>query len=219
MKNLSLHTILILFSCLLFASLVPLQETQKDKEEKKDKELAKLFKFMTGSFHSGEQAKADSANFFEVHLNMKPIWADRKVGYWLYVEQAMSTSLDKPYRQRVYHLIRKGDKIVSEVYNLNAPLRFAGAYKLAKPLANLSVDSLIKKEGCEIILEKVGKNFIGKTVEGACSSDLRGAKYATSEVNISKKQLYSWDKGFDASKNQVWGAKKSGYIFKKVKRY
>ncbi len=185
---------------------------------KKDKEMEKLFQFMTGSFHSGEQAKADSANFYEVHLNMKPIWQDRNIGYWLYVEQAMATSLDKPYRQRVYHLVRKGSNIVSEVYTLQVPLRFAGAYRQAKPLDQLTPDSLLKKDGCEIILEKKGKTFVGKTIEGACSSELRGAKYATSEVVISKKLLLSWDRGFDADKKQVWGATKGGYLFKKVKK-
>jgi hypothetical protein len=27
--------------------------------------------------------------------------------------------------------------------------------------------------------------------------------------------ILSWDRGFDANGNQVWGAEKGGYIFKK----
>jgi hypothetical protein len=203
---------------LFFASCIILVCVAAQTTGEKDKELAKLFRLMQGSYHSGEQAKADSANFYEVHLNMKAIWQDRNIGYWLYVEQAMASSLDKPYRQRVYHLTRKNGKIVSEVYNLNAPLRFAGVYKLDKPMEKLTPDSLIKREGCEIFLEKKGNTYIGKTIEGACGSELRGAKYATSEVTISRKQLLSWDRGFDQSNKQVWGAVKSGYIFRKVKK-
>jgi hypothetical protein len=28
--------------------------------------------------------------------------------------------------------------------------------------------------------------------------------------------LASWDRGFDSTDNQVWGAEKGGYIFKKL---
>ncbi|MFY7787082.1 MAG: chromophore lyase CpcT/CpeT [Thermoflexibacteraceae bacterium] len=189
---------------------------QSPQSPKKDKELRKLVKFMTGSFHSGEQAAQDSS-FFKVHLTMTPIWQDRNIGYWLYVEQAMSTALNKPYRQRVYHVYRddKG-RLVSAVYTLPSnPLRFAGAFKQAKPLDQLTPDSLSARTGCEIILQKEGKVFKGSTGEQSCPSDLRGAAFATSTVEISQKTLLSWDRGFDANGKQVWGAVKGGYIFKK----
>jgi CpeT protein len=202
-----------------FDNICPIANNEKAEVNKKDKELMKLIKFMSGSFNSREQALADTANFFEVHLNMKPIWKDKNIGYWLYVEQAMATALAKPYRQRVYHVFRKDDKIISEVYTLNNPLRFAGEHKKDNPLALLTPDSLINREGCAIILHKEGDVYVGQTEKGACGSDLRGATYATSEVRISKKKLESWDRGFNSDHKQVWGAVKSGYIFKKVKQY
>jgi len=50
-----------------------------------------------------------------------------------------------------------------------------------------------------------------------CPSELRGAKYATSEVTISKNGFVSWDRGFDENGNQVWGAEYGGYDFLRVK--
>jgi len=58
--------------------------------------------------------------------------------------------------------------------------------------------------------------YEGSTEGNNCESDLRGAKYATSEVKISKDGIISWDRGYDAEGKQVWGAEKGGYIFKRV---
>ena len=172
---------------------------------------------MAGAFDSKAQAMQDSANYYEIHLHMKPIWENRKDGFWLYVEQAMVSALEKPYRQRIYHVFLSGDSaIISEVYELQKPLRFAGAWRDENMLSSLTTDSLISRTGCAIILKKnPDGSFSGKTGDRSCSSSLRGASYASSEVILTEKQMISWDRGFDASGKQVWGAEKGGYIFVK----
>jgi len=68
------------------------------------------------------------------------------------------------------------------------------------------------------MLQKKGAGvFSGSTVTRECASDLRGAAYATSEVEITAAALISWDRGYAADGRQVWGAVKGGYIFKKLK--
>lgn len=175
-----------------------------------------LVEYMTGSFSSEEQAKNDS-DYFNIELEMVQIWKDRTDGPWIYVEQAVAESKEKPYRQRVYQLKERSDgKIESIVYTIPDPLRFAGDYKNNFPLVKLSADSLILKEGCEVVLYRTDIGYFeGSTVEKNCPSDLRGASYATSEVLIDKDKLISWDRGFDENGNQVWGARKGGYVFKK----
>lgn len=172
---------------------------------------------MAGAFDSKAQAMQDSANYYEIHLHMKPIWENRKDGFWLYVEQAMVSALEKPYRQRIYHVFLSGDSaIISEVYELQKPLRFAGAWRDENMLSSLTTDSLISRTGCAIILKKnPDGSFSGKTGDRSCPSSLRGASYASSEVILTEKQMISWDRGFDASGKQVWGAEKGGYIFVK----
>ncbi|MBK8230937.1 MAG: hypothetical protein IT349_04755 [Candidatus Eisenbacteria bacterium] len=58
--------------------------------------------------------------------------------------------------------------------------------------------------------------YAGSTIGLDCESDLRGAAYATSEVSITKGGIVSWDRGFDASGVQVWGAERGGYRFLRV---
>lgn len=56
---------------------------------------------------------------------------------------------------------------------------------------------------------------MGATDGKRCSSVLRGASYATSEVSLSKALLRTRDRGFDKDNKQVWGAKKGPYVFAK----
>jgi CpeT protein len=183
-------------------------------------DLEKLFHMMSGSFSSEAQAFRDT-NYYDIRLQMKPIWGNLKNGYWFYVEQAMAKSMNKPYRQRVYHLYKLNDTcIVSQVYNLKDPLRFAGEFKKDNPLEHLTMDSLETKEGCAIyLLKKKKDHFSGSTPGKQCSSNLRGATYATSEVTVVNGMLISWDRGFDENDKQVWGATNGGYMFIKIKNW
>jgi len=100
---------------------------------------------------------------------------------------------------------------------MNAPLRFAGEWKKENSMENFSADSLITREGCTVILKKTDENiYEGSTNGKECQSDLRGAKYAVSEVKISKDGITSWDRGYNEKDEQVWGAEKGGYIFVRI---
>ena len=181
-----------------------------------DQELMLLKKWMIGSFSSQEQAATDT-NYFDIRLHMVEMWPDHPEAIWLYVEQAAAWSLDRPYRQRVYRLSRVDEThFESAVYSLETPLRFAGVWQSATPLASLTPDSLTAREGCAIVLEQQGAAFVGSTVEKLCQSSLRGAAYATSEVRIEENMLTSWDRGFDSEDEQVWGAQNGPYIFRKI---
>lgn len=181
-------------------------------------EIDRLAAMMAGSYSSAAQAAADTT-YFDVRLRMTPIWPSRTDGHWLYVEQAIADSQDKPYRQRVYHLQRGANgELRSVVYTLPAPpLRFAGAWKSDAPLATLTPDSLTLRDGCAIVLlRQEDGSFRGSTHEHDCPSDLRGATYATSEVAVSDSVLQSWDRGFDATGKQMWGAVAGPYRFVKL---
>ena len=141
--------------------------------------------------------------------------------YWLYVEQAMATNENKPYRQRVYRLSKVNDTTIeSRVYTIKNGENYFGDWKLENPLANLTIDSLEERKGCSIFLNKINKSeFSGSTNKTDCESSLKGATYATSFVNIYTDMIISWDRGFDKGDNQVWGAINGGYIFDKIENY
>lgn len=174
---------------------------------------------MVGSFSSAEQAKADPENFREIRLEVARIWTDRKDGVWLYVEQAAATSLDKPYRQRVYHLTVLPDgRYRSVIFSLKSdPLARAGAWKAKEPLQDLKPEDLETIPGCAVYLDYDGKGaYSGGTRGQECENKWRGATYATTEVTVTASEMRSWDRGYDPKGQQIWGAEKGGYLFKKL---
>jgi hypothetical protein len=181
-------------------------------------DLDRLTGWMAGSFSSQAQAETDTG-FFDIRLEMVQIWPERTDGRWLYVEQASAASLERPYRQRVYHLMQTDDTtFISAVFEFAEPLRMAGAWRSPELLDRLTPDSLIQREGCAIVLRPRGDTlFVGSTVEDRCRSDHRGAAYTTSEVRIGENYLYSWDRGWDSTGAQVWGAETGGYMFRKLR--
>lgn len=194
---------------------------------------AAAVRLMTGSFSSEEQSKGDPDNFLDIRLHMTPIWTSRTDGAWLYVEQAAAARLDRPYRQRIYRVATAkalgrtdapADTVISEVYELPGdPLVFASAWREPSRFDALTPESLQARKGCAVFLRGSGTPiapggpaFVGATRNADCASTLRGATYATSEVEIRPDGLRTWDRGYDASGKQVWGAEKGPYEFKRV---
>lgn len=178
-------------------------------------EIEELYELMQGSFNSAEQAAQDSS-FFNISLHMYPIWEDR--GHFLYVEQAVNSMQNKPYRQRIYELERvDGKTFNSHVYKIPNDSLWVGKWKTPKDFDTISKKDLIHLNGCEVVLKYISKNhFSGATGASSCESKLYGASYAHSEVTITPETVKSWDRGFDSEGNQIWGAVKSGYIFNKI---
>ena len=84
----------------------------------------------------------------------------------------------------------------------------------------LTPKELVQRTGCAVIIEKINiKLFRGTTQQKNCQSNLRGASYATSEVEITAKRLTSWDRGFNEQDEQVWGAIEGPYLFDKLENF
>ncbi len=175
--------------------------------------LLELQKTMTGSFNSGKQAASDES-YYNIALHMEPIWTGRP-GSYLYVEQALASTPQEPYRQRVYKLEQKGSKtFISRVYELPEPEKYVGGHLSVDRFNTISLSDLKEREGCAVYLEMESPGrYRGSTEKDKCKSSLRGATYATSQVVIGETIIQSWDQGFDAEGKQVWGATKGGYIF------
>lgn len=181
--------------------------------------MQELARFMVGSFSSAAQAAEDPQNFKDIRLEVVRIWADRSDGPWLYVEQAAAESLAKPYRQRVYRLsMLPGGRFRSDIYTLKGdPLKHAGAGRHSAPLSGLTPEDLEMRSGCAVILAADGNGtYRGSTQARDCESSLRGAVYATSDVQVDALGMVSWDRGFDAAGRQVWGSIAGGYRFRRA---
>lgn len=213
------RALVLMIMMLLLAITIALAaapSADKAAREATDDELALLVEWMSGYFSSAQQAVLDRA-YYPITLVMHPVWPERSDAHWLYVEQAMEGFEDEPYRQRVYRVSARPDgTFASAVYELPEPERYVGAWREKLPLAGLEPEDLIPRPGCMVLLERDGNSFAGSTVGEKCKSSLQGAAYATSEVTITAEQVISWDRGYDAAGNQVWGAEAGPYIFDRM---
>jgi CpeT protein len=182
-----------------------------------DKPFDLLKNYMSGSFSSELQSRHDS-DYFDIRLRMEPIWKASESEFYLYVEQAMSTALDKPYRQRIYKVVKESEgQFVSYIYTMNAPQRFTGKQGSDDIFSMITPDSLKVLDGCEVRLSFNSKlnQFEGATADRTCPSTRSGATHTTSKVVITANGMTSWDQGWNDAGVQVWGATKGGYEFLK----
>lgn len=181
-----------------------------------DPELLKFASVLVGSYSSKDQAMIDT-NYFNISLVMTRIWEERTDAVWLYVEQALTSMMDKPYRQRVYKLEHPAkNKFTSEIFTIKNQQQIIGLQNDAGKPKFLTHDLIEMKEGCTVVLYLNKGVYSGGTEGSNCSSNLRGASYATTKITLKKGLLESWDQGFDSSGKQVWGPEKGAYKFEKL---
>jgi CpeT protein len=182
-------------------------------------ELTQLVNFMEGNYTSQLQSENDT-DYYNITLHMKRIWVkEYPTENWLYVEQTLTSTPDKPYRQRIYRVTQPEEELFeSEVLNILNDSLVIGAWKNEDLLKGLTKESLDLKEGCSVFLKYNGAGiYEGETNDKTCESKLRGATYAVSHVTVLFDKIVSWDQGFDNEGKQVWGATKGGYQFIKQK--
>jgi hypothetical protein len=187
--------------------------------EKASYELIQLVKWMEGDYNSTQQSENDS-DYYSITLHMKRIWTNQYPNEcWLYVEQTLTKTPEKPYRQRIYHITQPEEELFeSMVLNIPNDSLVIGAWKDENKLQHLTKESLTLKDGCSVYLKYNGAGiYEGSTNDKTCESKLRGASYATSHVAVLFDKIISWDQGFDNEGKQVWGATKGGYQFIKQK--
>lgn len=177
-------------------------------------EVDRLADWLSGAFDSSAQAARDEA-FLDISLHSCRVWPSRTDGRWVYVEQARTDALDRPYRQRMYRVRFDGDgRLVSEVFAFPEGERpTAGSWRDPASLDTVLPELLVPREGCAVYLSASDDRFTGGTEGEGCESALAGASYATSEVVVEADRITSWDRGFDAAGAQVWGSEAGPYEF------
>ncbi|MFW5687424.1 MAG: chromophore lyase CpcT/CpeT [Bacteroidota bacterium] len=208
--------ILLLISVVIFT--VSGAATSQSQPISQTNELEQLHKLMTGFFSSETQSLQDTS-YLHIQLCMQPIWQHKDDGMWLYVEQALWSAPEKPYRQRVYQLYHANTPhtFISKVYELEEPLRWAGACRDENLRSTLTPEMLIDRPGCELYLtQNDDGSFSGATKQGGCQSSWRGAHWVSSHVYISTQGLISWDRGWSKEGELMWGPEEGGYHFEKL---
>lgn len=185
----------------------------QDKADERQPDLeALLTDSLAGRFDSSQQAQADE-RYFNISLKGCRVEAPDFGPHVLYIEQAAAAKLDSPYRQRLYVIRANEDgSVTSTIYALNKPESAVGLCDRDAPVTFTAADAALR-EGCEVTLKWTGGKFVGATEGKGCGSTLRGATYATSEVEVGDDRITSWDRGYDDKDAQVWGAEAGPYVF------
>jgi CpeT/CpcT family (DUF1001) len=143
---------------------------------------------------------------------------------WLYQEQAVLPDLTKPYRQRLLRISPSpySKTVRSQSYKLAQPERWINycdrdrANQSPAQSPALPQEVLTQPPLCQVYLKPVGPDFIGNTPPTGCPTTARGAVRITNHIILRPTSMTTWDRGFDASGKQLWGARGEAYQFRKI---
>ena len=169
---------------------------------------------LAGRFDSLDQSIADPT-YYDIQLHACPVEAPELGEHVLYIEQALLSNVQSPYRQRLYVLSSQSDDTVrSTIYTISNEDDFIGLCNRDE-IATFEVGSYEKRTGCDVVLTYNGIGFEGSTDDGTCPSDMNGATYATAIVTTTPDTITSWDQGWNDQGEQKWGAIDGAYIFQR----
>lgn len=136
---------------------------------------------------------------------------------FLYQEQALSTKLSEPYRQRFLRIAPSRDR--QSVQSLSFRPANAETWKglCSQPEVQRTVSR--KELGmpvCSVFLKRSGAEYVGRTPIDGCPANVRGAVRITNRIVLHDAGMDTWDRGFDAEGNQVWGAATDSYQFRRM---
>ncbi|MGV2827296.1 chromophore lyase CpcT/CpeT [Myxosarcina sp. GI1(2024)] len=134
---------------------------------------------------------------------------------YLYQEQALNQNLASPYRQRLLEITPAEERheVVSRSYKLDNPQNWNGLCD--RPLAERVIDSeRLGKPVCSVFLEPLVNVYLGRTQPGGCPTNYRGAVTITNSIILHARGMDTWDRGFNAKGDRVWGADETGYQYR-----
>ena len=172
---------------------------------------------LVGVMDTSAQADADS-NFVSVQMTTcRVAIADSAAdSVYLYQEQALSEDLSAPYRQRFLQ-ITPGDRqrIDSNTFKPENPEQWIGLCDRAAAERQVPAEALGDRV-CTVALRASPLGFVGSTPRSGCPTNVRGAASITNIVVLHEGGMDTWDRGFDAAGNQVWGAEETPYQYRWV---
>lgn len=174
-----------------------------------------LYSLMEGTFVSESQSQ-ENPEYYNITLNLAHIWEERE-GRWVYAEYGLTNNSEHPYDQRVYKILEStGNTVTMESYELLEPKPFTGKWQEPEAFDAITESELSLRKGCQVVFEKKGEDYIGKTEGENCSRGLGKALYSIHHLRIGDDQIINWARGFDENDNLVWGKSEGGYILDKI---
>eukprot|EP00898_Chlorokybus_atmophyticus_P005471 jgi/Chlat1/5925/Chrsp4S06255 len=182
-----------------------------------------LAKAMCGEKLTSEQALRDPAHYFNVRASACEAAHMANGARLLYVEQANVGTPERPFRQR-FLVVRPSKRKESDVEVASHAVSDPAAYSNycdrpvnARP-SSAEAASDIGEHLTTVYLSRCkpgqGCLYQGSTPPEGYPSSWGGAVRCTSDVTVYKHAYNSWDRGYDARGQQVWGPREGPLEFR-----
>jgi hypothetical protein len=135
----------------------------------------------------------------------------------LYREEA---PVDRPERPILQSFLRieedASGRVVLREFDLTEGAAAAGKWRMPEVLALFGRNDVRERSACALTLTKTSDHYEGSTAEPGCALPLLGVSRATSEIRLWPSRMETWDRGFSAGGEQVWGPRKGPVRWKKT---
>lgn len=175
---------------------------------------------LIGVMDTSSQA-ATNSDMPHVQITSCQVWLEAESdlnvpdSIFVYQEQALAQNLNQPYRQRFLRLAPSlnGKTVESKSFIPNNSEQWIGLCNQSASTRLIRADGMSDRQ-CSVFLVPMEDDYVGKTQPGGCVTSLRGATIITNTVILHSEGMDTWDRGFDAQGNQVWGADNQAYQFR-----
>jgi CpeT/CpcT family (DUF1001) len=179
--------------------------------------------YLTGILETTVPAAAQPGSWVTIRMTTCAVHRlEQPDAVWLYQEQASTDTLAQPYRQRFLNIVASpysqtvkslSFKPVNPKQWVNFCDRAAGDRRiLARDLGTLVCSVFLKPQH-----DAAGAPlYQGNTPADGCPANVRGAVRIRNHIRLYRTGMETWDRGFDAQGQQVWGAKTEAYRYRKI---
>ncbi len=179
--------------------------------------------YLTGTMETSAPSSAHPGSRVTVRMSTCAIQrTDQLDQVWLYQEQALSTELNQPYRQRFLQITASpySQTVRSLSYKPIHPQAWVNFCDRSASDRRIT-PSALSTPLCSVFLkparDSTGQNiYWGNTPADGCPANVRGATRITNHILLHSTGMETWDRGFDAQGKQVWGAKAESYHYRKI---
>jgi hypothetical protein len=207
-----------LLSAFLILFTMPVQAADRGQfsvEQQIDEVVTRLTGVMDTSAQAVANPKAANVRMTTCKIALKDAPSEANTVY-LYQEQALSSKLTSPYRQRFLQISPRPFSQTVRSLSFRPANSKAWIGLCNQPEASRIVELKdLGKPVCSVFLKRSGNDYAGRTPIDGCPANVRGAVRITNQITLHPSGMDTWDRGYGSDGKQVWGAKTESYQFKK----
>lgn len=184
-----------------------------------EQQVEEVVQYLTGVMDTSAQA-ATNSRLSDVRMTTCRVTLQgaslQHNAVYLYQEQALSSDLTKPYRQRFLQISPStySQTVRSLSFRPLSPKSLIGLCN--QPEVDRVVQaSALGQPVCQVFLKRSGESYAGRTPIDGCPANVRGATRITNQITLHKTGMSTWDRGYNEAGKQVWGAKTESYQYRK----